>query len=170
MYSGHPHTTTDGAGGAIISWEGTDQNIYAQKIDSAGVFQWGNDALGISVSDSAYNNRNIASDGSGGAFILFSSWLTGFVQHVSAAGAAQWVDPVIWTDQMAYSLHTFISDEQGGVVIAWDVYNSADPQDLNNRAIYVQMVATDGSLRLGDEGLHIGNKPYYTGRKNISGQ
>ncbi|MBW1637076.1 MAG: Ig-like domain-containing protein, partial [Deltaproteobacteria bacterium] len=47
------------------------------------------------------------------------------------------------------------------VIMSWDGYNSADPGSPNDRAIYVQILASDGSLRFEEEGLHIGNKPYY---------
>src|SRR5687767_14318115 len=71
-----PLITTDGAGGAIITWydmrNGTDFNIYAQRIDAAGVVQWTTDGEVICNAALAQTQPQIVSDGAGGAII---SWV-----------------------------------------------------------------------------------------------
>ncbi len=65
---------SDGSGGAIITWQdnrsGTE-DIYAQKINSAGAVQWTANGVAISTAANSQVDPTIVSDGSGGGII---SW------------------------------------------------------------------------------------------------
>jgi len=71
-----PTISSDGSGGAIITWEdkrvgGIFGDIYAQKISSSGVVQWAADGVAISTASNDQNTPTIESDGSGGAIITW---------------------------------------------------------------------------------------------------
>lgn len=94
----YPTIASDGAGGAIITWidgRSGDDDIYAQRIDAAGVVQW--TAGGVVISTAAYQQRfpTIVSDGAGGAIITWQDLRSGtnwdiYAQRVNSAGAVQW--------------------------------------------------------------------------------
>jgi len=86
----YPQACSDGADGVLITWEdfrsGHDWDIYAQKLDAKGVKQWGTNGVLVCSSTTNQNNPIIASDGSGGAYIV---WLDGNLnaQHVLSDGS-----------------------------------------------------------------------------------
>ncbi|RFC32068.1 MAG: hypothetical protein DID91_2727703605 [Candidatus Nitrotoga sp. MKT] len=91
-----PDITSDGSGGAIITWwdfrSGTNQDIYAQRISSSGVVQWGADGVAISTDANDQFNQTIISDGSGGAIITWQDFRSGtnqdiYAQRIGANGA-----------------------------------------------------------------------------------
>jgi len=69
---------TDGTGGVIIAWEDGrnetdgDCDIYAQRIDSAGVVRWEENGIPISRKIRMQYCQRIVSDGSGGAIIVWT--------------------------------------------------------------------------------------------------
>src|SRR5678816_501231 len=95
-----PRIVSDNNGGAIISWQdqrsGGSFDVYAQRINSAGVTQW--TANGVAVVSGSGNQAApvVASDGTGGAIIAWyddRTPVTGqdlYVQRVNASGVTQW--------------------------------------------------------------------------------
>jgi hypothetical protein len=71
----YPQACSDGADGALIVWEdfrnGHDWDIYAQKLDANGVRQWGTNGVIVCSSSNSQNNPIVATDGSGGAYIVW---------------------------------------------------------------------------------------------------
>ena len=165
-YQWYPQLTSDGAGGAIITWQdkrkaGTTENdIYAQKIDSEGVIQWDVNGTIISNENGHEQNPQITNDGAGGAIISWSGQRYGtndiFAQKVNSAGLVQWDDH--WTlicnatDKQEYP--DIISDGAGGVIITW-----RDNRNLTNTDydIYAQKVNTVGVAQWDDKGSLICN-------------
>jgi hypothetical protein len=92
-----PQIAPDGSGGAIIVWQDSRNGvpqIYAQRMDGAGVVQWTTDGVPICTAVGGQSNPQITPDGSGGAIIVWSD-LRGtdfdiYAQRVNAAGAVQW--------------------------------------------------------------------------------
>ncbi len=72
-----PTITSDGVGGAIITWEDYRRNdyfnsdIYAQRISSSGSLLWNINGLAISTPSKRQNNPVLVSDGAGGAVIAW---------------------------------------------------------------------------------------------------
>lgn len=72
---GIPQITTDGAGGAIVTWPdyraGFEFHVYAQRLNSAGAVQWS--ANGVALCARAGNQYEpaIISDGNGGAIVAW---------------------------------------------------------------------------------------------------
>ena len=90
-----PTTTSDGSGGAIITWQearnGSDSDIYAQRINASGVMQWTADGVPISKAANDQSDPTITSDGSGGAIITWSDFRSGtnndiYAQRINANG------------------------------------------------------------------------------------
>lgn len=100
----------DGEGGAIITWmdrrtDGNNDDIYAQRINGAGMAAWV--ANGVAISTAANNQAvsSIVPDDAGGAIITWSDYRKGtsvtndiYVQNVNSNGTIGCIAPVI-TDQ-----------------------------------------------------------------------
>jgi hypothetical protein len=93
----NPKLVSDDAGGAILTWydnrSGTNDDIYAQRVDASGASQWSADGLAVC---SAANNQfspTIVRDGAGGAILAWYDHRSGtnddiYVQHLNASGSA----------------------------------------------------------------------------------
>ncbi|MEI6845993.1 MAG: hypothetical protein WCK36_02980, partial [Candidatus Firestonebacteria bacterium] len=69
-----PRAVSDGSGGAIIAWvdpRSGDNNIYAQRVNSAGTVQWTVDGLAICTATSWQYGLAMVTDGVGGAIIAW---------------------------------------------------------------------------------------------------
>ena len=150
-----PHLVPDGQGGAIIAWE--DQrsiassrfDVYAQRVNAAGVLQWPNSG-GIPVCSGASGLRGtvrLVSDGAGGAII---SWRDArgasndiYAQRLNSAGTALWIGNGVQVAAAVTSETnpTIASDGQGGAFITW--------QDDGVQDIMIQRVNPSGSQLLG---------------------
>jgi hypothetical protein len=139
---------SDGAGGAIIAWADYRSgiaDIYAQRIDAAGVPIWAADGVPIRAAAGAQEYPAIVSDGSGGAIIAWldisSSHI--YVQRVTASGKIQWTagGRAVCTFASQY-IFAIQSDGSGGAVIAWEDTRVGD----GTRDIYAQRVDASGNL------------------------
>ena len=90
-----PTITSDGAGGAIITWRdrrsGTNWDVYARRINAAGAVQWTDNGVAISTAANDQLYPTIVSDGAGGAIITWQDYRSGtnwdiYAQQVSANG------------------------------------------------------------------------------------
>jgi hypothetical protein len=148
----NPQMTSDGAKGAIVVWEdnrdeaaqGTD--IYAQGIDSLGNV-WTAGGVPICTAAETQHQVQIATDGSGGAYIAWMDYRSGpfsfhiYMQRVDATGTPQWAAdgiPVCTAPNSRHTLH-LIADGEGGAIIAW-----SDRRDWYD--IYAQKVDADGNM------------------------
>ena len=140
-YKLRPKLVSDGAGGAIITWDdnrGSSCDIYAQWVNNNGVPQWTTDGQGISRANGIQQSPQIVSDGVGGAII---SWLdynyyNVYVQRVDVDGNVLWagdrhISPAAPRSEFYYDEEyepTIVSDGSGGAIIAWhDDRNIYDP-------------------------------------------
>ncbi len=95
-----PRIIPDGVGGAIVAWtdrrNGTDYDVYAQRINSGGTVQWSANGVALSTaaddqsSGAATSPSQIIPDGSGGAIITWQDHRSGggdiYAQGISAGG------------------------------------------------------------------------------------
>ena len=146
-----PRVTTDGSGGAIVTWEDDrDQycDIYAQRIDRDGVALWTPGGVAVCTADWNQNFTAITPDGYGGAII---TWIDDrnemfdtdiYAQRVDPNGNPCWVEDGIAICTAAYSQEEPVaaSNGLGGAIIAWHDYRG-DDYDL-----YAQRVDTTGVL------------------------
>ena len=88
-----PQITSDGAGGAIITWPDFRiwLDIYAQKVSASGAVQWTVDGVAVCAAVDDQQYPQITSDGSNGAIITWGDYRNGsdrdiYAQKVDANG------------------------------------------------------------------------------------
>jgi hypothetical protein len=155
----NPQITSDGAGGAIITWENNqagDYDIYAQRVDASGTVLWAPDGIAIcAVSGHQYAPR-ITSDGAGGAIIAWQDHRSGsnydiYAQRVDASGNTQWggVGVAVCTDTLDQTDPQIASDSQGGAVVTWRDWRS------DNGDIFARRVDASGTPLWTPNGIEI---------------
>jgi FlgD Ig-like domain len=150
----NPVIVSDGAGGAIITWEdyrtgNNTPDIYAQRVSAAGVPQWTLDGTALSTANSAQISPAIASDGAGGAIVTWYDYRSGtnydiYAQRVSDAGSPEWNynGVAVSTANSDQEFPVIASDGAGGAIITWDDYRSGN----NTSDIYAQRIERFGYL------------------------
>jgi len=143
-------------GEAIITWQdfrsGTDYDIYAQRINLAGVVQWTTNGKAICTAENNQEYPTIVSDGAGGAIITWMDYRGGnydiYAQRINANGAVQWADngEAICTAAINQSTATIVSDGAGGAIITW-----YDNRGVDND-IYAQRINANGVVQWTDNG------------------
>jgi len=149
-----PHICIDGVGGAIIAWCDTrnvgDMDVYAQRMDSSGNALWTVNGEPIGAYQDTQIRANIASDDSGGAYVVWDDRRHGgtnldiYGQRVDANGNHQWTtNGVPFCSLSGCQLDPkIVRDGMGGAIIAWwDRRNSPDPYGTD---IYGQRVDREG--------------------------
>ena len=144
-----PGIVTDGAGGAIISWEdqrSTGYDMYAQRIDSMGTTLWTTN--GVAITDITGGNcvsSNIIADGLGGAFISWSDDRAGYIkydiyiQHISGFGDTLWTKNglIVCSAQDYQQYPEMLLDGSDGLIIAWQDFRAQTNCDVYAQKINV---------------------------------
>lgn len=144
-----PRICSDGSGGSIINWRhGSNSYMYAQRINSTGGREWGDDGLAMTSSTQGQYFNEIESDGAGGAYIVWSqdmSFMSIIAQHVSSSGTTTWSTGQQIGYGWAHSKNQYYaklcSDGAGGVFIIW--------KDAGYYDIHAQRLKSDGNLGWG---------------------
>ncbi len=119
----YPTITSDGAGGAIITWHdyrsGTNTDIYAQRVNDSGIVQWTTDGVAISTAANSQVNPTIVSDGAGGAIITWQDNRNGtntdiYAQNVDRYGYLCFNAPILT------AVLDVPGDQGGKVTVAWE--------------------------------------------------
>jgi hypothetical protein len=125
-----PKMTSDGVGGAIITW--TDgralySDIYAQRVDVDGNVLWEMNGTAICTATQAQGRPNIASDGAGGAIIVWEDYRSAgnesvYAQRVDADGNVLWTADgiLVCTGHGSRGTLAIISDGAGGAIVTWE--------------------------------------------------
>ena len=159
-YSQSPKIISDSLGGAVITWHdhrnGTS-DIYAQRINSAGVVQWITNGVPICTIAGDQSSPEIISDGQSGAIITWmdgrntNGYLDVYCQRINNNGIVQWTNgglPVCTANQ-SQSGAIMSTDNLGGAVIAWHDYRNG------NSDIYAQRIDSAGVVQWITNGLPI---------------
>ena len=154
----NPQITTDGSGGAIITWVDNRSgvhDIYAQRVNPAGSVRWTGNGVVICTAPDSQHAPQITSDGSGGAIITWEDRRSGsghiYAQRVDGAGAVRWTGNGVWicTDPGSQWAPKITSDGSGGAIITW-----ADNR-LGSGDIYAQRVDGAGTVQWKPNGVAI---------------
>jgi predicted lipoprotein with Yx(FWY)xxD motif len=162
-----PRIVAVGSGGAVITWQddrfsGSGTGIYAQKVNTLGTPQWLSNGVAISTSINGRSTPEIASDGAGGAIIIW----TGFdafdpdigASRVNSSGTVLWshyICTAIW-NQFHQQI---ISDGSGGAIITWDDDRTATSMDPTGVDIYAQRVNASGASQWQYNGVPLCTAP-----------
>ncbi len=143
-----PTIATDGAGGAIITWQDArsgDVNIRAQRLNALGSALWTTNGVSLCNAANLQQGPRIVSDGAGGAIVTWQDRRSGeydiYVQRVSNLGIPQWAPNGVYLCVLAnqQSAPLIVSDGAGGAVVTWiDSRNGIDYD------IYAQRVNVSG--------------------------
>lgn len=163
----NPLIAGDNGGGAVIAWTGRHGeteprwSIFAQRLDSQSNAVWTEGGIQVSTepAEVAQSLIDLASDGSGGAILLwYKEWkiderwkTTVHAQRVSAGGDCLWGEQGILVYDTAPDPRwaKLVSDGSGGAVIVWE--DNRGP----NTDIYAQRISSDGQLLWPDMGVPV---------------
>jgi len=157
-YQQYPQLFSDGAGGAIITWQDSrsgDYRIYCQHVNSLGSVLWAVNGIAICPAAGSQQYPNIASDGAGGAIIAWLDFRSGnsdiYAQKVTSSGAILWAaDGVALTVATGYQRPCkIIADGAGGAIAVWDDLRAG------NYDIYAQRVNISGDIQWAMDGVAI---------------
>jgi hypothetical protein len=146
---GRPKAVSDGASGAIISWEDNLRDIYCQRIDSSGLVVWAENGIAVAVGGKRQWNHETCTDGAGGAFFMWEEdWLELRVQRVNLDGELLFEDEGIrFASPNDHSSGRLVADGTGGALMAW--------VERQFRSIHYQQVASDGALLWAEGGTSV---------------
>ncbi|MBK8493712.1 MAG: T9SS type A sorting domain-containing protein [Chitinophagaceae bacterium] len=150
-FSGFSTLVSDGAGGAIFTWEDRrsgQADIYAQRLNTSGAAQWAANGIAVCSAGAVQNEAQIVPRISGGATIIWtdlrnSSQEDIYAQAVTLAGAVLWTAngvPVANESHSQFASH-LIADGGDGAIIAWQ-----DSRSTLNYDIYSSKLFSDGTL------------------------
>jgi len=151
---------SDGAGGAIVAWQdgraasGSGFDIYAQRIDGAGMLRWAINGVPLCTAAATQTKPAIASDGAGGAIVAWedsrSAATNVYAQRVDANGARLWpMDgvAVCASPRGGLGFPTVAADGVGGAIIAWEDHRGTSAD------VYAQRIGASGAIQWADNGV-----------------
>jgi hypothetical protein len=152
----------DECGGAFVSWSsgssGGYVNIFAQRIDSAGII-WPTGDVPMCTAPQDQDGPDMVLDGSGGAIIAWHDRRNGsedvYAQRISGTGTTLWTAngiPIRHNPSSVVTSWTYpeiVSDEAGGAIIAWE-WGWGTPSYFD---IFAQRVDPDGNLLWPETGV-----------------
>ena len=120
----------DGAGGVVIGWVDEragddDADVYAQRLNGAGVAQWAADGVVVCNAAGRQGELRMTTDGAGSAIFAWSDFRVGapdiYAQRLNGSGVAQWsANGVgVCTEVQSQASPVIVSSGAGGSVIAW---------------------------------------------------
>ncbi|MEW6553779.1 MAG: hypothetical protein AB1384_05785, partial [Actinomycetota bacterium] len=149
--AGSPQIVSDGAGGAVITWEDGRRginDIYAQRVDASGTPQWTVDGVGIrTAAANTAGSPQLVPDGFGGAIVTWHDYRSGskydiYARRVDASGTSLWTSDGVGVRTAAANSAEFpriTPDGSGGAIITWQDYRSGKWD------IYAQRVNASGT-------------------------
>jgi hypothetical protein len=153
-----PAIASDGAGGAIVTWtdarSGGAYDIYAQRVNAAGVPQWTADGVAICTAAGNQALATILSTADGGAILTWSDGRSGahavYAQRVDAAGVVQWTPDgvALCTKTHLQTFPQIAADGASGAIIAWQDDRVGPDVD-----IYAQRVDAAGTPQWTADGV-----------------
>jgi hypothetical protein len=160
-----PYICSDEAGGAIVVWRDSRDDIYgdiyAQKIIFDGTTSWQPNGTALCNLADFHSSARLCSDGAGGAIFLWQDSRTGvsdiYVQYLTTTGVAQWgANGTVICNASGNQWYSEICATSGGAVIVWsDQRTGTDSSD-----IYAQKINLVGTNLWGANGTMICAKSY----------
>ena len=158
-----PKVVTDGAGGAIITWQDSrdaGSGVYAQRLDADGQKLWYTNGVQVAVGTPVQTNHRTVADGYGGAIVVWeevgATYFEIRAQRLAADGTRPWVTPVVaaaTTGNTRYPELVLVpgaSEADTRVTIAWTDYRNSI---TNGSDIYAQSLSLAGVRQWTSDGL-----------------
>ena len=156
----NPTILSDGAGGAIVTWQDQrsgNYDIYVQRVNASGIVQWTPNGVAICTATGDQISPAIVSDGAGGAIVTWQDGRNGtsnydiYVQRVNASGVVQWTTNgvAVCTSLGNQQYPAIVSDGLSGAIVAWQ------DQRSGNWDIYAQRVFASGGVGVADNGVAV---------------
>jgi hypothetical protein len=151
-------SNTDTRGTTFVVWVDSrngNRDLYAQKINAAGLSLWGLLDMPICKASNDQHNQQIIGDGSGGIFVVWEDMRSGkgdiYGQRLNSAGQTLWQSDGIG---IAVTSHEqtqprLITDGKEGLICAW-----ADTRGRGNN-IWAQRLDQTGKALWADNGIFI---------------
>jgi hypothetical protein len=160
-YQADPIIATDGAGGAIIAWfdyRNGNYDIYAQRLNAAGVPQWTTDGIPVCTQPGNQLTYSMVSDDVGGAIIVWedarNSLNTGldvYAQRVNGSGTVLWTaDGVLVCGTSGNQNEPIVIKSANNYVVTW-----FDARNLGVADIYVQALNASGAAQWTADGVAV---------------
>jgi hypothetical protein len=141
-----PQIVSDGANGAIITWQDSRDgpaayDIYAQWIDASGIVQWAPDGVAIRSGTGSQTIETCIADGVGGMILTWRQNGNIYGQRVNALGQVQWTSTGIMISGSNSSYSTITGDGNGGAIFTWEYipYSGTD--------VYAQKIDATGNVQ-----------------------
>ncbi|MEO6870080.1 MAG: hypothetical protein ABI168_10570 [Ginsengibacter sp.] len=167
-YGSHNYIVSDGAGGAIISWEDyrNDANngnsspyngdIYAQRLNASGVAQWSTNGVVVCNQASDQYELYMMPDGASGAVFTWQDERSGFgiyTQKLNSSGVVQWTANGKAVASTSFYLDFNAAADESGTdfLITW-AQSANSPEDITAQKV----VISDGSFLWGTGTLACG--------------
>ncbi|MFX0134554.1 MAG: hypothetical protein ACFFDN_13015 [Candidatus Hodarchaeota archaeon] len=163
----YPRLCTDGAGGAIITWEDARNpplnanDVYVQWINATGDAEWTLDGIAICTATYGGHHRypKICSDENGGAIIAWEDNRTYptnyniYAQKINSSGLTEWLanGTVICNAGGSQTGVEITSDGAGGAVISW-------MDSRTGTRVYTQRINSNGVTQWTNNGIQL--SPY----------
>ncbi len=159
-----PVVASDVLGGALFAWVDprggvAAQDIYVQRVDSAGVVKWTADGVAACTAGGIQDAPAIVSDGSGGAIVAWRDARGGaaggtdlYAQRIDATGTTRWTanGVAVCAAAGAQDAPVIESDGAGGAWIAWGDARTG------TRDVHVQRLSGNGTPALVTDGALVG--------------
>ena len=136
----NPRIYRDGSGGVLITWEhynGTNYDIYAQKIDSGGSILWTSGGVAVSTASRSQRYPIIRNDGSGGAIIVWQDYRNGtdwniYIQRINSSGTAVCTanGAPVSTSTGDQTNPRMVENSDNSVIVVWQDYRSGTNWDI----------------------------------------
>ncbi|MBN2070171.1 MAG: T9SS type A sorting domain-containing protein [Candidatus Krumholzibacteriota bacterium] len=157
-----PVAAADGSGGAIIVWidcRDPGREIYAQRIDFAGVTKWTTNGIPVCAAGGEPSNYDIFAQPPGGAIATWVDQRNGgkdiYIQHLASDGSLLWAAegaPVCLapgTQDYPFA----VTDGIGGALVIWKDFRSGDSD------IYAQRISSLGEALWAENGVPVACGP-----------
>ena len=154
-----PAITSDGAGGAIVTWSdsrtGGIYHIYSQRISADGTVLWPADGVALCTAPPTQLSPAITSDGAGGAVVTWSDLRNGsnwdiYAQRISASGAVPWEanGVALCSAPGDQQYPTVTSGGAGGAIVTW-----RDWRGGLDDVLYSQRISAGGAVQWSVDGV-----------------
>lgn len=151
---------SDGTAGAILTWQdrriSSIDRIYAQRIDSGGSTRWTTNGIQLSFSNGTQYYPKIASDGNGGAVIVWQDNRRGddfdiYAQRVNSEGALLWASAgQVVSAVNGHQYNPQVIVDKSSVLVSWQ-----DKRNGSDYDIYVQRLNLNGDVSWGLYGMPV---------------